>query len=553
MADDSQGSGYRECDGIYSSLASPVAMPLHPHLDFVSYMFSQRFGRPESASNVAILDGKSGQSLTCSQLRRSIEAVATGLHESGICQGDVVMILLPNTLEFPVMFNAALRIGAVVTTMNPQNTPAEIARQMLDSRPKMVLTNRAGVDKVRAASPDLPIVLVDEEEREEHGRTLNSDEKKPQFIPFSRFLASDPDQRPRNRCLIRQSDPAALLYSSGTTGLSKGVVISHGNLIAAMAVQNQVPEEMDRGDTNVVLFPMYHIGGLMWLCCGAIMGGPTFVLLQRYGLADLLRAVERHGANKITSAPPVALDLLHSAQTVRYDLRSLRALICAAAPLSKETIQGLMIKFPHLEMFIQMYGMTETVTVGSGGRGVMGSSGRLNATLEARVVDLETRKSLPPNQRGELWLRGSPIMQGYLNNPVATAEAIDSDGWLHTGDLVYFDSKGYLYIVDRLKELIKYKGYQVAPAELEALLLTHPAIVDCAVVPFPDEVAGEIPQAFIVRARDNSISSEEVMRYVADQVAPYKRIRRVSFLDKIPKSAAGKILRNELKKAASKL
>ncbi|KAH7365470.1 hypothetical protein KP509_18G030000 [Ceratopteris richardii] len=209
--------------------------------------------------------------------------------------------------------------------------------------------------------------------------------------------------------------------------------------------------------------------------------------------------------------------------------------------------------------FSQGYGLTESTAVGANSLTVeeseeFRSTGLIASNMEAKIVDVDSKKPLPPNHSGEIWLRGPVIMKGYLDKPEETERAVDKEGWLHTGDLGYIDSDGFLFIIDRLKELIKYNGYQVAPAELEALLLSHPHIQDAAVVPYPDEEAGQIPEAYVVITRDSLLSAREVMDFISEQVSPHKKIRRVTFVSEIPKSPSGKILRRLLTmKAASKL
>jgi acyl-CoA synthetase (AMP-forming)/AMP-acid ligase II len=246
-------------------------------------------------------------------------------------------------------------------------------------------------------------------------------------------------------------------------------------------------------------------------------------------------------------APPITLALAKQPVVAGYDLSRLRVIISGGAPLSAEVTNacseriGCPVK--------QGYGLTETSPVTHLGpanpeRVAPGSIGLLIPNTEAMIVDLESGTALDPAQHGELWIRGPQVMKGYLHRPDATAQMITADGWLRTGDLGYADQDGSFFVVDRLKELIKYKGYQVAPAELEAVLLAHPAVSDAAVIPSPDEMAGEVPKAFVVLR--TAATAEELMAYVAERVASYKKVRRLEFIDAIPKSASGKILRRVL-------
>lgn len=295
--------------------------------------------------------------------------------------------------------------------------------------------------------------------------------------------------------------------------------------------------------------PLFHVFGF-FMMVRALAMGETLVLMQRFDFEGMLKAVEKYRITYMPVSPPLITAFTKSELVKKYDISSIRLLGSGGAPLGKEVAESFKAKFPNVEI-VQGYGLTES----GGGAARMigfdeakrhGSVGRLAENMEAKIVDPVTGEALSPGQKGELWLRGPTIMKGYVGDDKATVETLDSEGWLKTGDLCYFDSDGYLFIVDRLKELIKYKAYQVPPAELEHILHTNPEIADAAVVPYPDEDAGQIPMAFVVRKPGSNITAAQVMDYVAKQVTPYKKIRRVSFINSIPKSPAGKILRREL-------
>lgn len=276
----------------------------------------------------------------------------------------------------------------------------------------------------------------------------------------------------------------------------------------------------------------------------------TMVVMPRFDFEKMLAAIEKYRVVYMPVSPPLVVAVAKSELTDKYDLSSLESLGCGGAPLGKEVAERFKARFPNVDL-TQGYGMTETAgaaarTLGPQEEERYGSVGRLSELFEAKIVDPSTGEALPPGQQGELWLRGPMIMKGYVGDKEATGATFSPDGWLKTGDLCYFDSDGFLYIVDRLKELIKYKGYQVPPAELERLLLSHPEIADAAVVPYPDEEAGQIPMAFVVRKPGSTITESQVMDYVAKQVSPYKKVRRVAFVSSIPKNPSGKILRREL-------
>jgi acyl-CoA synthetase (AMP-forming)/AMP-acid ligase II len=299
-------------------------------------------------------------------------------------------------------------------------------------------------------------------------------------------------------------------------------------------------------DVIVAFIPFFHIYGVFAFLTYGISVGATIVTMPRFDLDHYLELLQDYRAPQAFVVPPVVLALANHPSVERYDLSHLRMVMTAAAPVSPALCEAVAQRL-HCQVK-QVYGMTELSPVSHANPEHAirpGAGGMVIRNTEVKVVDIETSRELGPNERGELWVRGPQVMQGYLNRPEATAETITPDGWLKTGDIGYADDDGYFYIVDRLKELIKYKGYSVAPAELEAILLSHPAIADAAVVPSPDAEAGELPKAFI--ALRNDADPDEIMAFVAERVAPYKKIRLVEFIDQIPKSASGKILRRVLR------
>ncbi|TKY57585.1 4-coumarate--CoA ligase 5 [Spatholobus suberectus] len=372
------------------------------------------------------------------------------------------------------------------------------------------------------------------------------------------MMKKEPRER-RVRERVEQDDTATLLYSSGTTGPSKGVVSSHRNLIAMVQIVLG-RFKMEENETFICTVPMFHIYGLAVFATGLLASGSTIVVLSKFEMHDVLSAIERFRATYLPLVPPILVAMLNNADRIKgkYDLRSLHSVLSGGAPLSKEVIEGFVDKYPNVTI-LQGYGLTESTGIGASTDSLeesrrYGTAGLLSPATEALIVDPDSGQSLPVNRTGELWLRGPTIMKGYFSNEEATTSTLDSKGWLRTGDVCYIDNDGFIFIVDRLKELIKYKGYQVPPAELEALLLTHPAILDAAVIPYPDKEAGQYPMAYVVRKAGSSLSESQVMDFVAEQVAPYKRIRKVAFISSIPKNPSGKILRKDLiKLATSKL
>ncbi|KAL3716751.1 hypothetical protein ACJRO7_008349 [Eucalyptus globulus] len=383
----------------------------------------------------------------------------------------------------------------------------------------------------------------------------------PQFESvLSRTGLKETDPVLRNVNRVTQADPATILYSSGTTGPVKGVLMTHGNMIAGLASARQA----EPGAKPVLLFPLplFHVYGFAGILKTFGMGA-TVVLMGKFEFEAMLKAVEKYRVGSLPVSPPAVLALVKSELIRKYGLSSLRTVMCSGAPLGKEVCERFQQQFPNVEL-VQGYALTESLL----GSRLMGpdetkqydSVGHLSDHMEAKIVDPVTREVLPPGCKGELWLRGPAIMKGYVGDDKATAETLDPDGWLKTGDLCYFDSEGFLYIVDRLKELIKYKAYQVPPAELEHLLQSHQQIAEAAVILYPDEEAGQVPMAFVVRKPGACVTGSKIMDFIAEQewsswihlfwktssVAPHKKMRRVTFIRSIPKNPAGKILRREL-------
>lgn len=318
-----------------------------------------------------------------------------------------------------------------------------------------------------------------------------------------------------------------------------------------LANEEQAKQEMNANIHPTYLFtlPLFHVYGFFVLIRAAALG-ESVVLMEKFDFVKMLEAVEKYQVTFIPVTPPLVVAMVKSDLVAKYDLSSLKGLGCGGAPLGKEVLVRFEAKFPHVDIG-QGYGLTEssgaaTRTIGPDEAKRYGTAGRLSENLEAKIVDPENGEALPPGKIGELWFRGPIVMKGYAGDDGATNATLDSEGWLKTGDLCYFDSDGFLFIVDRLKELIKYKAYQVSPAELEHLLQSIPEIEDAAVIPYPDEEAGQIPMAYIVRKPGTNITGAQIMDLIAKQVAPYKKIRRVAFINSIPKNPAGKVLRKEL-------
>ncbi len=507
-----------------------VAIPEMPVTAFVLQHANERGNKP------AIIDGPSGRTITYAELADQISRVAASLWKRGFRKGEVFGILSPNLPEYALAFHAVASLGGIVSPVNPLYTEHEIAHQLKDAGARFLVTVPQFLEKATAAAREAAIeelFIFDEGETEVDGATR-----------FSSLLASD-GQFPEVEINPRE-DLVALPYSSGTTGLPKGVMLTHYNLVANMC-QMEGLDYFTENDTLICVLPLFHIYGLVVVLNMGLYQGSTIVTVPRFELEPFLKLLQDYGVTLAHLVPPIVLTLSKNPVVDNYDLSKLKTIFCGAAPLDEQLTRACMQRL-GCEVR-QGYGMTETSPVTHSSPAdpkqvKFGAVGVPAPNTECKVVNLDTGEPLAHNQEGEVCVRGPQIMKGYLNRPEATTATVDPDGWLHTGDIGYADNEGHFFIVDRAKELIKYKGFQVPPAELEALLLTHPCVADAAVIPCPDEEAGEIPKAFVVLK--GQVTAAELMDFVEERVAPYKKIRLLEFIDKIPKSASGKILRRVL-------
>ena len=481
---------------------------------------------------VAIVEAGSGRSYTYRQLADGVRKLSAGLHARGFRKGDVLAIMSPNVPEYPIAFHGVATAGGVNTTLNPTYTADEIAFQLNDSRARLLLTIPALVPKAQeaAAKSNVEEIIV-------FGEADGA-------VPFSSLLVDGkvPDVR-----IDPAEDLVALPYSSGTTGFSKGVMLTHRNLVANL-VQITAGLEVSEDEVILAFLPFFHIYGMTVIMNLGLHSGTKLVTMQRFELEPCLQAVQEHRVTRFFLVPPIVVLLAKHPAVDKYDLSSVRRAFSGAAPLDAD-LAGVASKRVGFRLS-QGYGLTETSPVSHIVPDrvvdvVPGSVGTTVSNTECKIVDAATSRELGRNQDGEIWIRGPQVMKGYLNNPDATRNSIDSDGFFHTGDIGHIDDHDEYFIVDRLKELIKYKGFQVAPAELEALLLSHPKIADVAVIGVRDEEGEEVPKAFVVLKEP--VSAEEIMEFVASRVSPHKKVRRVEVVDQIPKSATGKILRRVLR------
>lgn len=505
--------------GPYPEIAIPE-VPLTP------FVLEQAERRGEKA---ALIDGPTGRAVSYRELAESVRRVAAGLRARGFRKGDVLAIYSPNLPEYAIAFHAVSLIGGISTTVNPLYTVEELVTQLRDAEAKYLLTVPALAEKARVAAHQVGVrdVFV-------IGEASWTD------------LFGDADRVPDVPISPRE-DVVALPYSSGTTGLPKGVMLTHYNLVANICQVDAAFREVREEDVVIGVLPFFHSYGLLVVMNVMLYKGTTVVTMPRFELEPFLRLLQDHGVTRAYLVPPIILALAKHPLVERYDLSKLRVIMSGAAPLSESIARACAERLGCL--VLQGYGLTETSPVTHANpedpaRIKLASIGPPLPNTECQIVDPETGAPLGVGQLGEVWIRGPQVMKGYWKRPEETARTITSDGWLRTGDIGRVDADGYFYIVDRIKELIKYKGLQIAPAELEAVLLSHPAVADTAVIPSPDEEAGEVPKAFVVLKAE--ASAEELMAYVAERVAPYKKIRRLEFVEQIPRSASGKILRRVL-------
>lgn len=522
-----------------------------------------------------------GSEITYAELKELAERFASALNALGVRKGDRVAIHLVNCPQFAVAYYGVMRLGAIFTPASPLLSAREFVYQMNDSGAETLITLDLLYPGIATSLPQTPIHRVISTSLADCFQPLTAPLKPltklevpgtvdlvsllAEYPPFSEEIPIDP-----------AADMAHLAYTGGTTGLSKGVMLTHANVVANViqfgnwgsgaVIQeendrwewvyppgtdpNQLPTRRDK-ETAVVVVPWFHAMGTVGYLNAQVYGGNTMVVLPRFDPKEYLEAIVKYQATFI-GGPQLYIPLINHPDFEQYDLSHIRLAGSGAAPLPVAVIEKLTRKC-GLGYISEGYGLTEctmgaTMTPPSAEGARPGSVGLPVFDTEIRIMDVTGGAELPPGQEGEVWIKGPQVMKGYYNKPEATAEVL-LDGWLRTGDIGKMDEDGYLYITDRLKDMIIYKGYNVYPRELEEILFRHPAIEQCAVVGKPDEEAGEIPVAFVKLVPGQQATAEEVMAYVNQEVAAYKKVRQVIFQDHIPVSAAGKVLKRELREA----
>lgn len=515
---------------IYTSPYPDV--PLSNH-SITERVFANLELRPD---DIVLTDGPSGQSMTAATFIDQVKRLAGGLTEQGFGKGHIVGLMAPNMPEYCVVFHAIAWAGGTITTLNPTYTATEVHHQLIDSGAEILITTPGFLETARTGSEKTKtseVIVIGEAEG---CRSLDC-------LMGSAIESQVP--------VDLDTDTVVLPYSSGTTGLPKGVRLSHRNLVVNVD-QVIMAADLHPGETAAGFLPFFHIYGMNVIMNVHLAGGGAVVTLPRFDLPLFLQICQDHKSRRMWIVPPVALALAKHPLIDDYDLSSIEQVFSGAAPLGAELSNAVAARLNCITL--QGFGMTELSPVShvspvSTARA--GSSGLALPGTNCRIVDIDTGADLPAGQEGELWIQGPQVMQGYLNNDQATEAAITEDGWLRTGDIAVIDADGYMFIVDRLKELIKFKGFQVAPAELEATLVSHPGIADAAVIGLPDEEAGELPIAFVI-ATDPAPSEDEIKAHLAQTLSSYKQVHQVNFVKEIPKSASGKILRRLLRDQLTK-
>ncbi|RKP08852.1 putative phenylacetyl-CoA ligase [Thamnocephalis sphaerospora] len=531
---------------------SPLANVPAVEEDLYHYLFESTDKPADNA--VMYVDPDSRVSCTFGSLRTQVRCFADALRSKfGARRGDVIAFILPNSMEFPLLLFGAIAAGLTVTAVNPAYPADDAVHQLQDSDARFLVADHATMEaSLHIASaaniPEDRVLMVGapmEKEEHQHGwKALDV------FMEGAR--ANTPARLPR--CELKTT-AAVICYTSGTTGKSKGAMITHSNIVNRLECYKQFDcpyyARFSQPLVQISYLPFYHIFGVVTGILMPFQRRSPVVIMRQYQLERLLSLTQEYRVQLLYVVPPICVSLATSPLVDKYDLSCLREIISASAPLAQELIDTV-----HRRLNIdvrQQYGMTEMTMMTHATlpeQSNQANVGVLMANTEAKLIDSEGRE-LPAGATGELCIRSTGNIIGYRNNPEATAATIDTDGYIHTGDIASVDEQGRFQIVDRIKEVIKYKGFQVAPTELEDLLCTHEAVSDAVVVPVEQPLQGtELPKALVVLNANyvGKIDPQDLAQYIADRVVAYKKLRGgVEFIDAIPYSPAGKKLRRVLR------
>ncbi|CAH0551410.1 unnamed protein product [Brassicogethes aeneus] len=527
-----------------------------PYRPFLNTNLGQLYYDLLSKSKVhydAMVDAQTGKTLSYKDLFEYTLILADYLQELGYGKDSIMSISSENNLQFFIPIISCLYTGSIMAPLNHNYTPEELSHCINISKPKVLFCSEKVLNKFQKLKGELGFIktiIVIDSTKECYGVISLMNMLKERRVNMSKWRLFKPiEDRPEDL-------KSFIMCSSGTTGMPKGVLQSHLNIVVRLNhCRDPRYSRVDKGLRVLAILPFFHGFGLL-TNLGAMFNQIQIIMMNKFNEKNFLETIQNYKVNLLWLAPPLAVFLAKSPLVKNYDLSNVLELLCGAAPLGKN-IQEELKKRLKIDTIAQAYGLTEaTLAVTLLERNQynkQGSSGKVVPLMKCKVRDPDTGRSLSANKVGELCFKGPMVMPGYYENLEATKATFTSDGWLRTGDLGYYDDEGFFYIVDRLKELIKYKGFQVAPAELEAVLLKHPKIRDCGVVGLPDELSGELPLAFVVKRQGVELSEKEVVEFVAKSVSSSKHLRGgVIFINEIPKNPSGKILRRELKKLFNK-
>ncbi|KAJ3659978.1 hypothetical protein Zmor_011638 [Zophobas morio] len=521
--------------------------PLHPLLDISlgRLMYDSFLTNPNK--HEALVDAITGESISYPKLLELTCSLAESLRKSGYGINTVVSVSSENNIQFFIPVIASLFIGATVAPVNHNYTDHETVHSLTICQPKVVFCSKAVTEKfVNLKNTKLDfiekIIVIDSDEAVYGAETMDEFVRTTLkgYNPLRRFQLAEFDN---------SKHIALIMCSSGTTGLPKGVMQTHSNMMVRY-MHSIDPRYVRQEDNFLGILPFFHGYGLTTNFFALAMG-QKIIVIKRFQEELFLRTVQNFRISNLWLAPPLIVLLAKSPLVAKYDLSCVKEVTSGAAPLSKDTEETVKRRL-NVRTIRQGYGLTEAtlaVIMMSLNDEKPGSSGKVVSYMSCKVRDPETGKSLGPGKVGELCFKGLMVTPGYYRNQEATRDSFTTDGWLLTGDLAYYDKEGYFYVVDRLKELIKYKGFQVAPAELESIILNHPKVQDVGVVGLPNEEAGELPLAYVVKKENVNMTEKEIINFLAEKVSSQKRLRGgVVFVPSIPKNPSGKILRRELRK-----
>lgn len=501
-----------------------------PEISVAEYIFR---GLEVAHDRPIFTEVATGRQITGGAAMDQIRKLAGGLIARGLEKGDVVAVMAPNSIDYFLLYVAVTFAGGTLTPVNPSYKAAELVHQLEITKARTLVVDAGLLPLAQeAAGASISDIFCVGDARDS--------------MPALAAVEGPPLEKQVPVDLAE--DLVAIPFSSGTTGLPKGVMLTHQNIVSNASIWQQI-RSLGPEDVTPTFLPFFHIFGLTLMQTVYPGVGGHVHLMQRFNLEEFLRLTQDTGTQKLWVVPPVAIALAKSPEVDKYDLLSVSEVGSGAAPLSFEI--GDMVGHRLDCQFYSGYGMTEVAGVASAQTPDSVRQRTLGAPLpntSYRIVDPETLKDCESGHEGEIWIKGPVVMKGYLSDAEATSETITPDGWLRTGDIGSFNAEGYLTIHDRLKEMIKVKGFQVAPAEVEAAMITHPLIADSAVVGVPDDEAGEVPLGFVVFVEGASLTLDEVQEYLRDRLVKYKVIQHMEVLDEIPKAASGKILRRVLRK-----